>query len=441
MSCHMGSNILDHSVKHYKTLVCFDFDGTLTATNALHQLYIFKVHYYGFIKAFFWRILFLIQIPYFYYLYKTNNESFNRFLYGRYRGMKQERLLEILDKTLSLFLWRQLFPQAEQIIRELKKERGDIVIISASWSPVVEYMAELLGVKFTFATQLEVKQGVLTGKIIDFVDGVRKAQKLNQFIMNSHECYGKVVAYGNSKWDIPMLNCADVAYVINPNKDLAHWANSHKIEALSWSIEKRHWSIGFFLPISLFYLGSFKGWQHIPKTGGCIVIANHTSYLDHYMLYPLIGFVTGRRAKFISKVEHFKSPSFAKIISYLGAYPIDRDKGAREALNACIELVTNGELLIIYPEGTRGDNSAMNDFKAGVVLIQEKTKARVLPVGIVGAFQAWSPANKYPSAGTIDVNIGALIPSMNSKQNEEDSVKINKKQRAAELKQVVADLC
>ena len=132
---------------------------------------------------------------------------------------------------------------------------------------------------------------------------------------------------------------------------------------------------------------------------------------------------------------------FAKIISYLGAYPIDRDSGAREALNACIDLVANGELLIIYPEGTRGDNSEMNDFKAGVVLIQEKTKAPVLPVGIVGAFQAWSPAAKYPSTGTIDVAFGELIPSMNSKQNEDDSVKINKKLRAAELKKVVADLC
>ncbi|MCJ8312439.1 MAG: HAD-IB family hydrolase [Saccharospirillaceae bacterium] len=437
----MQSNILNRRIKLYKTLVCFDFDGTLTASNALHQLYIFKVNYYGLIVGFFWRLLFLIQIPYFYYLYKTDNKLFNRFLYGRYRGMQQKKLLEILDKNVALFLWRQLFPQAEKIMQQLKKEQTDIVIISASWSPVVEYMALLLGIKFTFATQLEVKQGLLTGKIIDFVDGERKAQKLNQFLMCSAQSYGKVVAYGNSTWDIPMLNCADEAYVINPNKKLKDWAITNKIETLSWSIKKRHWSIGFFLPITKFYLGSFKGWQHIPKTGGCIVIANHTSYLDHYMLYPLIGLVTGRRAKFISKVEHFKSPIFAKIITYLGAYPIDRHSSAKAALDVCIELVKNGELLIIYPEGTRGDNRIMNEFKAGVVLIQEKTQAPVLPVGIVGAFDAWSPAKKYPTTGTIDVTIGALIPSVNSKQKTVKSEKINKKQRAAQLKQKVKELC
>ncbi|WP_198673681.1 HAD-IB family hydrolase [Algibacillus agarilyticus] len=437
----MNSNNLGKGIPAYKTLVCFDFDGTLTATNALHQLYIFKVHYYHFIKGVFWRLLFLIQIPYFFFLYKTDNKRFNQFLYSRYRGMRQDKLRAILEQHLSPFLWRQIFPAAQHIINQLPTKQTDIIIISASWSPVVEQIAQLLGVKYTFATQLNIREGRLTGQIIDFVDGARKAQILKDFLARSTTGYGKVIAYGNSKWDIPMLNCADRAYVVNPNNALAKWASKNKITVCNWHIPKRHWSIRVFLPIARLYLGQFTGWQHIPKNGGCIVIANHTSYLDHYMLYPLIGLMTGRRAKFISKIEHFNSPIFAKIISYLGAYPIDRDKGGRSAINTAIQLLEKGEIVVIYPEGTRARDGQIADFKAGVVIIQEKTQVPVLPIGIKGAFQAWSPAHQYPSIGTIDIAIGKLIPSANQTISKASKPKLDKKQRAAYLKQTVTDLC
>ncbi|AWB65276.1 HAD-IB family hydrolase [Saccharobesus litoralis] len=430
---------MSHALIQNKKLVCFDFDGTLVSSNSLQQLYLFKIHYYGWVRGILWRVLFLIQIPVFFLLYQLNPAKFNQFLYSRYRGMQQDKLLAILQDKVLPFLWRNLYPQADTLLREHKANNTDVIIISASWNPVVQALATLVSAKACYATELQVKNGKLTGLILDYVDKQRKAECLRDFIAKSQECYQSISVYGNSTLDIPMLELADSAHVINPSKRLRLWAHNNNAAIHYWQHPKTHWTLTFFSLVLNHYYRSIQGWHHIPKEKGCIIIANHASHLDQYMLYPLLGRYTRRRPKYLAKKEHFRSPLFARIIRYMGAYPVDRQRGGRAAILQAIKLLNEGHAVVIFPEGTRTRTGQINEFKSGVVLIHEKTAAPIVPVGLSGTYQAWPYDKKYPKKGDVDLVVGELIDSL-SMESEHATNQASKTVKAAKLHSVVSEL-
>ncbi len=389
-------------------LYCFDFDGTITPTNALHQLCIFHYFYYPPIIRHLWVLVFLLQIPIFYYLYKTSSQAFNRFLYSRYTGMKLDTLMAIRDQHLVRYISARIYPNADRIIREAKQKNQRVVIVSASWDLVVTAVAQYLNVDHCLATQLEIINGRLTGRIIKLIDADKKTTALNEYLRSINLAPKSVIAYGDSRHDFPLLEFADKSFLVNPSRSLRMIAPKQS-EWADWRLPKVHWTARLFSLLVNRMLKSCSDIEYIPKTGGCIVIANHTSYVDHLVLYTAIALFVRRRAKFVSKKEHFNHPWVAKIISYLGAYPIDRETGGRSALVKTIDLLKNNQLVVVYPEGTRSRDGMLKDFKTGVVLLQEKTGCPIIPIGIRGAFEIWPASKSWPKWGQVSLHVGRLI--------------------------------
>jgi 1-acyl-sn-glycerol-3-phosphate acyltransferase len=393
-------------------LLCFDFDGTLTSTNALHQLCIIKYFYYPQVIRQLWVFIFILQIPVFYYFYKTSSQQFNRFLYSRYAGMRLDKLLMIRDQYLVRYISARIFPEADRIIRAAKRQSQRVVIVSASWDLVVTAVAEYLGVDHCLATQLEIINGRLTGRVLKLIDADQKPAVLREYLSAIHVVPKSIIAYGDSRHDLPLLNFSDQSFLINPSRSLRALAPL-RATSLNWSLPSVHWTARLFALLVNRMLKSCEDIEHIPKTGACIVIANHTSYLDHLVLYTAIALFVRRRAKFVSKKEHFNHPWVAKIISYLGAYPIDREAGGRSALVKTIDLLNQNQIVVIYPEGTRSRDGKLKDFKTGVVLLQEKTQCPIVPVAIQGAFEIWPATKSWPKWGRVSLRVGQLIyPSL-----------------------------
>ena len=395
------------STTESSNLHCFDFDGTLTSTNALHQLCIFKYFYYPQVIRQLWVFIFILQIPLFYFFYKTSSQQFNRFLYSRYAGMRLDKLLMIRDQYLVRYISARIFPEADRIIREAKQQQQQVVIVSASWNLVAEAVARYLNVDQCLATELELVNGRLTGRITKLIDADQKKSALNEYLVSNNLAPKSIVVYGDSRHDLPLLQSANQSFLINPSRSLR--AVAQDATPVYWSVPSVHWTARLFALLVNRMLKSCDDIEYIPKTGGCIVIANHTSYVDHLVLYTAIALFVRRRAKFVSKKEHFNHPWVAKIISYLGAYPIDREAGGRSALVKTIDLLNQNKIVVIYPEGTRSRDGKLKDFKTGVVLLQEKTQCPIVPVGIKGAFEIW-PANKsWPKWGRVSLRVGQLI--------------------------------
>lgn len=131
--------------------------------------------------------------------------------------------------------------------------------------------------------------------------------------------------------------------------------------------------------IFLLYPWRVTGKENVPKEGAVILCSNHLSNWDPGFLILCLP----RRVCFMAKAELFRFKPMGKLLSYLfGAFPVARGKGDTGALHMAEEVLERGEILGIFPEGTRSRDGRMLRFKSGVALIAARSGASIVPCGI-----------------------------------------------------------
>ena len=121
------------------------------------------------------------------------------------------------------------------------------------------------------------------------------------------------------------------------------------------------------------------GAQNVPKTGPLIVACNHVSYFDP----PVLGTASPRRIQYMAKEELFRIPVLGRLISAVGAYPVDREGSAMAAIKRSVEVLRGGGAIGIFPEGTRNLTGTVQA-RGGVALLASLGKAPVVPARVVG---------------------------------------------------------
>ncbi|MCL1849210.1 MAG: 1-acyl-sn-glycerol-3-phosphate acyltransferase [Clostridiales bacterium] len=119
-----------------------------------------------------------------------------------------------------------------------------------------------------------------------------------------------------------------------------------------------------------------SGVEHIPPSGPAVVIANHISSWDPALLYGLIR----RKSYFMAKQELFDRPILGFILKRICAFPVKRETVDRTALRKAAQVLEEGHLLVIFPEGHRSETGEMQAFKQGAALFAHRSKAAVIPV-------------------------------------------------------------
>jgi len=123
------------------------------------------------------------------------------------------------------------------------------------------------------------------------------------------------------------------------------------------------------------------GREHVPATGGVLLVANHTSYADP----PIVGTACPRPVNFMAKAELFDIPVLSGLIRRTHAFPVRRGRADGAALRRAIRLLRQGRVLLIFPEGTRSAAGRLKEFEAGAAFIAVQAQAQVVPLAIVGA--------------------------------------------------------
>lgn len=123
------------------------------------------------------------------------------------------------------------------------------------------------------------------------------------------------------------------------------------------------------------------GAENVPSEGAAILASNHVGMLDMFM----IGYRLPRLVHWMAKEELFKNKLVSKFIRYFGAYPINRKTRDTSAARTTFELLEKGEIVGIFPQGTRArKGKPIPKAKAGVVKYAVETDTPVLPVAIWG---------------------------------------------------------
>lgn len=153
-----------------------------------------------------------------------------------------------------------------------------------------------------------------------------------------------------------------------------------------------------------------EGIENIPRDGGAIIASNHVSYIDPVM----IALSSRRHVHYMAKAELFKIPVLSWLITHLNAFPVIRGIGDTSAIDYSIKLIDKGDILGIFPEGTRSKTGRPGKAKAGTILIAAKTGAKVIPCAIC------LPKKRLHIFGKVCVKFGTPIDSSEIAIDEEN---------------------
>lgn len=137
-----------------------------------------------------------------------------------------------------------------------------------------------------------------------------------------------------------------------------------------------------------------EGLENLPTEGPAVLCPNHVSVLDSFVLPSVLP----RRITYVGKAEYLESWKTRTLFPALGMIPIDRSGGesAVRALDAAAGVLERGELFGIYPEGTRSRDGKLHKGHTGPARLALRTRAALLPVGIVGTSRIQPPDAKLP---------------------------------------------
>lgn len=154
-----------------------------------------------------------------------------------------------------------------------------------------------------------------------------------------------------------------------------------------------------------------EGLEHVPAAGGAILAGNHLSVADELFL----GAVVPRHIAFWAKAEYFTGAGFRgwlsrTVIGGLGAIRVERAGGraALAAFDAAIPVLRSGDLVAVYPEGTRSPDGRLYRGRTGVARLATAAQVPVIPVGMIGTQQVQPIGARVPrlGAGRVVVRFG-----------------------------------
>jgi 1-acyl-sn-glycerol-3-phosphate acyltransferase len=146
------------------------------------------------------------------------------------------------------------------------------------------------------------------------------------------------------------------------------------------------------------------GNENYPAAGGALVCSNHQSYFDPL----LIGVCCPRRMNYLARETLFRG-ALGWLIRWYDAIPLQREGLGIAGIKESLRRLKRGEMLLIFPEGTRTATGHLQPLEPGFVALARRAKVPIVPVAIEGAYQAWPRSQRWPQPVPIQIVIGKHV--------------------------------
>ena len=336
-----------------------------------------------------------------------------------YRGMAESVLLEIGEEVFAKHLATQIYPESRALVEAHQAKGHTVAIISSATRYQAQPLAREMNIPHVLCTELEVKDGVFTGKVVHPTCwGEGKAIAAREIAASADLDLRQSYFYTDSDEDLPLLEIVGRPRVLNPNRSLAqiakerHWpvrrfSSRGTPGAGEWA--RTALTYGSLLPavgaglLSGLVTGSrreaintggalfgdlatslsgvdlrVEGEENLWSQRPAVFTFNHQSGLDLILMAKLIRRdVTG-----VGKKELLQNPVFGPLLAASGVVFVDRFNTARaiEALEPAVQALGEGLSLAIAPEGTRSLTPRLGAFKKGAFHMAMQAGVPIVPV-------------------------------------------------------------
>lgn len=137
----------------------------------------------------------------------------------------------------------------------------------------------------------------------------------------------------------------------------------------------------------------------LPKTGPMIMAANHASSADPVLIGAFLNQVLGRPLNWLGKRELVEFPLTGWALRIGGIHPVDRDAADLGAFRAAMRILEGGQVLAVFPEGTRSRDGGLQQVREGVGMLALRSEALVLPVAVIDSDILWPRGRLLPRFG------------------------------------------
>jgi putative phosphoserine phosphatase/1-acylglycerol-3-phosphate O-acyltransferase len=356
------------------------------------------------------------------------------------KGIKEKQFIDLGEEVYKEHLANTIYPEAITLIASHIKRGHQVVIISAATRYQITPIANELGIKDIFCTEMDVRKGKFTGVISEMCWQEGKARAGRKFAKSNNIDLSKSFFYTDSIDDYPLLEIVGKPIATNPDSKLSQLAFENDWKILRFKENKRKPLVNGLrtgLAAASLYPSALKGilkgtlsLSHKEginatissigdlgtKLAGLDIVVknkhnledhrpavfcfNHQSSADFFIILKLLRKdVTG-----IAKKELEMTP-FGPIFKAMGAIFIDRTdkKKALESMKNASEILKKGTSVAIAPEGTRSGSKTLGKFKKGAFHLAIKGGVPIVPIVIKNAYMAMPKGSKIFKPTHIEV--------------------------------------
>lgn len=153
-----------------------------------------------------------------------------------------------------------------------------------------------------------------------------------------------------------------------------------------------------------------SGLEHVPRTGPFILVPNHSSFYDHFVMGAVMDAWIPSTTWFPTKAESFDKRLSRSWHVLMHAIPLDRERPSPETLRTFDRVLAQGDVLCVYPEGTRGPGWPLLPFKDGAFTFAVRGSVPTIPVGIDGANDVLPKGSRRTTRASVRVAFGPALP-------------------------------
>lgn len=363
-------------------------------------------------------------------------------LISEWAGNSEEEVRELWARLFIERIAKRMFHEGYSLVQAHIRAGHTVAIASSATRYQIESLAAEYDIEHILATELEVKRGIVNGKLIgEPLWGKNKAEAVRQFCKQKKISLTKSYGYANGDEDIDFLCAVGLPTAVNPQQKLLVKAENTEWPVLNFDPRKRAplkavaGTIGAYsamtatmlagMAYNRFYneprraadmigtIGSELGLalagikvniineHNLWKVRPAVFILNHQSKLDFFIFYNIIR----RELTGVVKKEAENVPIIGPFLRMAEMSFLDRSnsKKAIEALQPAVDRLNRGLSVAIAPEGTRSYTPKVGRFKKGAFHIARQAGVPVIPVVIRNAGELMWREDSAMRAGTVDI--------------------------------------